>query len=58
MNGLMLATYVLKLQLAQDAEANRRGKAILKRLRAPTAEAWLAIAVIAFGMIAAFAPVA
>ncbi len=57
MNSLMLATYLLELQ-AKNAQANRHPSAIARRLRLPTTEAWLAIAVIAFGMIAAFAPVA
>jgi hypothetical protein len=56
MNSLMLATYVMKIQL--DADAKRRRKAIGGRLGMAAVEAWLAIAVITFGMIAAFAPVA
>ena len=57
MEALLLATYVVKLQLAQRREVGRRLSAAAKLLRAPTAEAWLAVAVIGFGMIAAFAPV-
>jgi hypothetical protein len=58
MEGLLLATYVVNLQLAQYRSADRCRSAVAKLLRRPTAEAWLAIAVISFGMIAAFAPVA
>ena len=57
MEGLLLATYVVKLQLVQRRQAFQRVSAAAKLLRAPTAEVWLAIAVIGFGMIAAFAPV-
>ena len=56
MDGIMLATFVVN-QLALNAEATGRARAITKRLRLPSTEAWLAIAVISFGMIAAFAPV-
>ena len=58
MEGLLLATYVVQLQLAQRREAGRRRSAAAGVLRAPTVEVFLAIAVIGFGMIAAFAPVA
>jgi hypothetical protein len=57
MDSLMLATHVVN-QLALNAKATGRGRAIAERLRMPTTEVWLAIAVIGFGLVAAFAPVA
>ena len=58
MNSLMLATYVLKLQAAEKARMNQHAMADGKRRLGPRPETLLAISVVVFGVIAAFAPVA